>query len=245
MPNLVDYKEVLSDIHERVAADGKTKEETRARVRRRLDAFIDSTTTDALEGDVVVSRLYAALDACGLERTATQRMFHRHFVQASLPHIYSKEVFNKYKERILRSHGVRVDDYNQYTLIRRGTRVFRGFFYVISNQTLLTQTLASSKTLVNARRVDGARRRAWRSSWLRCFTPCRTRGYPFSRPGGARPSRWRSRRTSFCGDSPETDRTRRSSRTPRSSSSKATVPPTSAGCFHTRPPYRQVYKTLA
>lgn len=64
-----------------------------------------------------MARLYAALDSCGLERTSTQRFFHKKFTESILPWIYGKRDFSRFKERILHEAGVHVDKYNQYTLI--------------------------------------------------------------------------------------------------------------------------------
>lgn len=114
---MIDYDELLRDIAERVGAERSQASMARVRVTSRLDAFIESSASESLSGDLVVARLYAALDGCGLQRTATQRMFHRKFVEASLPHVYGKAVFGKFKDRILGSHGILADKYNQYTLI--------------------------------------------------------------------------------------------------------------------------------
>ena len=117
MPKIIDYTQVLDDIHSRIKNAETCKRDLRLKVTPRLDKFIMQNTTEALTGDVVIAQLYTALDNCGMQRTATQRMFHKQFVHASLPHVYGKAVFGKFKDRILTSHGIQGSDYNQYTLI--------------------------------------------------------------------------------------------------------------------------------
>jgi hypothetical protein len=117
MPKLVDYEDLLDRLVESVRQERDMKISRRLTIKRRLDVFLERSDRDSLAGEATCAKLYEALDSCGLERTATQRMFHRHFITASLPHVYGKETFNKFKERILNSHGIAADDYNQYTLI--------------------------------------------------------------------------------------------------------------------------------
>lgn len=79
---IINYDDLLKDIADRIAREKTDASFTRVRVTSRIDAFIENSTSEALVGDTVVARLYAALDGCGMQRTATQCMFHRKFVEA-------------------------------------------------------------------------------------------------------------------------------------------------------------------
>ncbi len=80
--SIIEYDALMQGIVERIRRERSEASIDRVRVASRLDAFIETSASESLVGDAVVARLYAALDACGLQRTATQRMFHRKFVEA-------------------------------------------------------------------------------------------------------------------------------------------------------------------
>ena len=112
---LVDYLPLARELRD--AAASASRNVALTRITSRLDAFVESSRSEALRGDAVLARLYAALDSCGLERTSTQRFFHKKFVESILPWIYGKKDFSRFKERILHEAGIHPDKYNQYTLI--------------------------------------------------------------------------------------------------------------------------------
>ncbi|MBE35288.1 MAG: hypothetical protein CMI16_07000 [Opitutaceae bacterium] len=111
---LVDYLPLARELRDAASA---SRSGAPTRITSRLDAFVDSSKSEALRGDAVLARLYAALDSCGLERTSTQRFFHKKFVESILPWIYGKKDFSRFKERVLHEAGIHPDKYNQYTLI--------------------------------------------------------------------------------------------------------------------------------
>jgi hypothetical protein len=56
-------------------------------------------------GDQVADSLLEALDNLGVTRTPGQKLFHRQFFCACLPHIYSSDEFENDRERILKRYG--------------------------------------------------------------------------------------------------------------------------------------------
>ena len=114
---LIDYDEVLASIEKNIDGETDRKRVMRASFPRRIDTFIETANSERLKGDDVCANLYSALDRCGLQRTSTQRMFHKKFIESSLPHVYGKRDFGRFRERILNDNGVPCDTYNQYTLI--------------------------------------------------------------------------------------------------------------------------------
>ena len=113
-PLLLDYSSLASEIVDQVAGGSRAPQK---RILSRLDAFIENSKSEKLRGDATLARLYEALDSCGLQRTSTQRYFHKCFTQSILPWIFGKSEFAKYKDRILQENGIHPDKYNQYTLI--------------------------------------------------------------------------------------------------------------------------------
>lgn len=112
---LIDYLPLVHELRDGIV---HRREAPVAPIISRLDAFVNASKSEALRGDAVLARLYTALDACGLERTTTQRFFHKTFVLSVLPWIYGKKDFSRFRERILHQNGVvSSDKYNQFTLI--------------------------------------------------------------------------------------------------------------------------------
>ena len=112
---LIDYLPLVHELRDDVVG---ARETPGATIVSRLDAFIEASKSEALRGDGVLARLYLALDSCGLERTSTQRYFHKMFVFSVLPWIYGKKDFSRFRERILSQNGVTSSEkYNQFTLI--------------------------------------------------------------------------------------------------------------------------------
>lgn len=111
---LIDYSSLADEIRDQVVCGVCVPQK---RILSRLDAFIENSKSETLRGDATLARLYEALDSCGLQRTSTQRFFHKCFVQSILPWVYGKAEFAKYKDRILQESGIHPDKYNQYTLI--------------------------------------------------------------------------------------------------------------------------------
>ena len=111
---LIDYLPLVREIREQI---DDVRGMTGPRILSRIDAFVEASQSEGLRGDGVLARLYASLDSCGLERTSTQRFFHKKIVESILPWIYGKSDFSRFKERILFEAGMHPDTYNQYTLI--------------------------------------------------------------------------------------------------------------------------------
>ena len=111
---LIDYLPLAQELRDTVRGENLGNAPN---IVPRLDAFVDASRTDTLQGDSVLVKLYLALDSCGLQRTSTQRLFHKQFVQSVLPWVYGKRDFARYKERILFGGDIHPDKYNQYTLI--------------------------------------------------------------------------------------------------------------------------------
>lgn len=111
---LIDYLPLARELCDTVLNE---KGANAPRIVPLLKAFVDASRSDSLQGDIVLAKLYTALDSCGLTRTSTQRVFHQQFVHSILPWIYGKKDFARYKERILHESGIHPDKYNQYTLI--------------------------------------------------------------------------------------------------------------------------------
>jgi len=112
---LIDYLPMVYELRDGIL---QHREASILPIVSRLDAFVNASKSEALHGDAVLARLYIALDSCGLERTATQRFFHKTFVMSVLPWIYGKRDFSRFRERILHQNGVvSSDKYNQFTLI--------------------------------------------------------------------------------------------------------------------------------
>lgn len=112
--SLIDYSSLAIEIRDQVVYGSSVPQK---RILSRLDAFIENSKSETLRGDATLSRLYEALDSCGLQRTSTQRFFHKCFVRSILPWVFGKAEFAKYKDRILQEEGIHPDKYNQYTLI--------------------------------------------------------------------------------------------------------------------------------
>ena len=112
---LIDYLPLVNELRDDVVI---SRETPGASIVSRLDAFLDASKSEVLRGDSVLARLYIALDSCGLERTSTQRFFHKTFVLSVLPWIYGKKDFSRFRERILLQNGIASSEkYNQFTLI--------------------------------------------------------------------------------------------------------------------------------
>lgn len=112
---LIDYLPLVKDLRDDVVISRETPSAT---IVSRLDAFLDASKSEALRGDGVLARLYLALDSCGLERTSTQRFFHKTFVLSVLPWIYGKKDFSRFRDRVLLQNGIESSEkYNQFTLI--------------------------------------------------------------------------------------------------------------------------------
>jgi hypothetical protein len=112
---LVDYLPLVSTLRDSIVQQAETAP---LRVISRLDAFVDISRNKVLRGDVVLAKLNKALDSCGLERTETQRFFHKMFTLSVLPWVYGSKDFSQFRERILFENGVPSSDkYNQCTLI--------------------------------------------------------------------------------------------------------------------------------
>jgi len=103
---LIDYVPLARDLCDTIANE---KTANAPLIVPRLKAFIDASRSDSLQGDAVLTKLYTALDSCGLTRTSTQRYFHKQFVHSILPWIYGKKDFARYKERILFESGIHPD----------------------------------------------------------------------------------------------------------------------------------------
>jgi hypothetical protein len=112
---LIDYADFANELRDSVRAQDQPREPV---LTTRLERIVATLKSESLRGDVVLSHLYAALDSCGLERTATQRFFHKNFVLSALPWVYGPKDFSQFRERILSQNGVpQSDKYNQFTLI--------------------------------------------------------------------------------------------------------------------------------
>ena len=118
---LIDYLPLARELCDTVMNE---KGANAPRIVPLLKAFVDASRSDSLQGDIVLAKLYTALDSCGLTRTSTQRVFHQQFVHSILPWIYGKKDFARYKERVLHESGIHPDKYtyNQYTLISTRTK---------------------------------------------------------------------------------------------------------------------------
>ena len=71
---LIDYLPLVREIREQI---DDVRGMTGPRILSRIDAFVEASQSEGLRGDGVLARLYASLDSCGLERTSTQRFFHK------------------------------------------------------------------------------------------------------------------------------------------------------------------------
>ena len=111
---LIDYSCLASEIRDQIICNQCMPQK---RILSRLDAFIESSKSETLRGDATMAQLYKAMDSCGLQRTSTQRYFHKKIVESILPWVYGKAEFSRYKDRILQEVGLHPDKYNQYTLI--------------------------------------------------------------------------------------------------------------------------------
>jgi len=110
-----DHSPLLRSLRDSVEQSARVNSACRNLIQTRVEAYANKV--ENLRGDSTIRNLYAALDLAGLTRTETQRYFHKKFVESILPHVYGKEEFNRYKERILEENGIDFDDYNPYTLI--------------------------------------------------------------------------------------------------------------------------------
>lgn len=113
---LIDYLPLVNELRDRITRT--RREDDPSVIVSRLEAFVNASRSEALRGDDTLARLHTALDSCGLERTSTQRFFHKTFVLSVLPWVYGKKDFSRFRERILFQNGVsNSDKYNQFTLI--------------------------------------------------------------------------------------------------------------------------------
>ena len=114
---LIDYTGLARDAVDNLRAEIEATRFSRARVERRVDAFIKNANSEELAGNTVLRKLHESLDSCGLTRTPTQCLFHKKFIEGALPWIFGKNDFKKYRDVILEEAGCPAEKYNQYTLI--------------------------------------------------------------------------------------------------------------------------------
>ncbi|KAK3263902.1 hypothetical protein CYMTET_14290 [Cymbomonas tetramitiformis] len=86
----------------------------------RLDLFVqkkrrgvnaNSGDDGAIPGDAYVRELCRMLDVMGLERTTSQKTFHKAFLRATLAHIYGSADFERHRTRILSRYGISAPQY--------------------------------------------------------------------------------------------------------------------------------------
>lgn len=75
------------------------------RLEGKLESFkrrrINADRTREVPGDLAIQKLHYYLDSFGMERTNSQKMFHRAFLGATLAHIYGTNDFERHRTRIL------------------------------------------------------------------------------------------------------------------------------------------------
>ena len=115
MAILHGHLELLDALKDDLVQKKHANVENRNQIQSRVEAYANKV--ESLTGDFTIQKLYRAFDLAGMTRTETQVFFHKKFVEAILPHVYGKEEFNRFKERILEENGINSKEFNQYTLI--------------------------------------------------------------------------------------------------------------------------------
>ncbi|KAK3276815.1 hypothetical protein CYMTET_15157 [Cymbomonas tetramitiformis] len=86
----------------------------------RLDLFVQKKRRGAnsrggddgaIPGDAYVRELCRMLDIMGLERTTSQKTFHKAFLRATLAHVYGSADFERHRTRILAKYGISSPQY--------------------------------------------------------------------------------------------------------------------------------------
>jgi len=98
------------DVREQIKKNTKSMQKAAPPLRTKLQLFkrarTESATRREVPGDLYTKDLCRLLDSFGLERTASQKSFHRAFLSATLAHIYGPADFERHRERILRAHNM-------------------------------------------------------------------------------------------------------------------------------------------
>ncbi|KAK3243035.1 hypothetical protein CYMTET_47304 [Cymbomonas tetramitiformis] len=80
------------------------------RLEGKLETFkrkrVNEDRTREIPGDVAIQKLHHHLDSFGMERTNSQKLFHRAFLGATLAHIYGTNDFERHRTRILAQNGM-------------------------------------------------------------------------------------------------------------------------------------------
>ncbi|KAK3234670.1 hypothetical protein CYMTET_55220 [Cymbomonas tetramitiformis] len=108
---------IYKEIAETSATEKRTRTTTIGNKRRhpaamqsKLQAFIDnkrcSDLVRSVPGDEYIRKLKVCLDQFGLERTASQKMFHKAFLGATLAHVYGTNDFERHRTRILKENDM-------------------------------------------------------------------------------------------------------------------------------------------
>lgn len=106
---VVDYSAFFDYVVEHHTNEARDTAERRA-LKRKVDAALgafsgNSAARESVRGDGELRTLARALDAFDLERTVTQREFHKAFLGACLPSIYGRD-FERFRSRILAENGL-------------------------------------------------------------------------------------------------------------------------------------------
>jgi hypothetical protein len=97
---LVDYTQFIDGVADSARDVTLSRARGLAQCKRKLDTFIETVyKPERVPGDARLKQLKKMLDSFGAVRSESQKMFHKHFLAASLPHIYGSEDFERHQVR--------------------------------------------------------------------------------------------------------------------------------------------------
>ncbi|KAK3284444.1 hypothetical protein CYMTET_3905 [Cymbomonas tetramitiformis] len=95
----------LQDVDRSVRRKANRPTAPARRLEGKLETFkrkrVSEDRTRDVPGDIAIQKLHHYLDSFGMERTNSQKMFHRAFLGATLAHIYGSNDFERHRTRIL------------------------------------------------------------------------------------------------------------------------------------------------
>ena len=104
---IIDYSQWINAVIERAEKESMQRNFIRGNFKRKIDVLVDTfeSRRDEVPGDTILVNVNETLDQLGYIRTEQQKNFHRHFICASLQHIYDESHFARYRTLILEKIG--------------------------------------------------------------------------------------------------------------------------------------------